>query len=64
MSHNRTMPLLITLHTVVILGINEQAGVRVDRFLLFCFEPSGVMSRKGYVILYANCPIIWCIKQK
>ena len=25
-------------------------------------EPSSVMSRTGYVILYANCPIIWCSK--
>ena len=25
-------------------------------------EPSSVMSRTGYVIMYANCPIIWCSK--
>ena len=25
-------------------------------------EPSSVMSRTGYVVLYANCPIIWCSK--
>ena len=25
-------------------------------------EPSSVMSRTGYVILYANCPIIWSSK--
>ena len=25
-------------------------------------EPSSVMSRTGYVILYAGCPIIWCSK--
>ena len=25
-------------------------------------EPSSVMSRTGYIILYAGCPIIWCSK--
>ena len=25
-------------------------------------EPSSVMSRTGYVILYGNCPVIWCSK--
>ena len=25
-------------------------------------EPSSVMSRTGYVVMYANCPIIWCSK--
>ena len=25
-------------------------------------EPSSVMSRTGYVIKYANCPIVWCSK--
>ena len=25
-------------------------------------DPLSVMSRNGYVILYANCPIIWCSK--
>ena len=25
-------------------------------------EPTSVMSRTGYVISYANCPIIWCSK--
>ena len=25
-------------------------------------EPASVMSRTGYIILYANCPIIWCSK--
>lgn len=25
-------------------------------------EPSSVMSRTGYIILYANCPVIWCSK--
>ena len=25
-------------------------------------EPSSVMSRTGYMILYAGCPIIWCSK--
>ena len=25
-------------------------------------EPSSVLSRTGYIVLYANCPIIWCSK--
>ena len=25
-------------------------------------EPSSVMSRTGNIILYAGCPIIWCLK--
>ena len=28
----------------------------------WCDEASSVMSRTGYVINYANCPIIWCSK--
>ena len=25
-------------------------------------DPSSVMSRTGYIILYSNCPVIWCSK--
>ena len=42
--------------------VHVDAGFASDWDAEDCDEPTSVMSRTGYVITYANCPIIWASK--
>ena len=42
------------------LDVHVDASFAGDYNTAWSHEPTSVMSRTGYIINYANCPIIWC----